>query len=456
MIDLEPPFGRDVVDALVGQLGLAEPELLLAVRRGRTWVQEFEAVPAAAGEVVPPRARPGGCFLVTGGLGDVGFVIGAWFARQGPAKLVLTSRTGLPPRGDWASLVQSPATPATLSLRIRKVLALEKMGAEVLVVTADVTSGRELEAAVATAREAFGRLDGVVHAAGDLEAETFAPVADISRDACERQFAPKVHGTIALAGALREANPEFCLVTSSLSTILGGAGYAAYAGANAFQDAFAAHASREGGTAWISVDFDQWRLAGREVGEIARRAAEEGAAMSPEEGMAVVERVLRLRQLSRVVVSVAPLSDRLRFLSALPPRGAGLGAALEAVEAALSGLDSLEAAALVERRTADGEREIVAFVSSGRGGDPTVTELRRALRERLPGAPVPGSFVFLDAIPRVAGGGVDRQALLRLDGASTGPEGDAEPRTPHERLVAKLWKEALGIERVGVHDNFFD
>jgi NAD(P)-dependent dehydrogenase (short-subunit alcohol dehydrogenase family) len=456
VIDLEPPFGEDVVDTLAAQLGLSEPELLLAVRRGRAWVQDLEPIPAAESERLPPRAEPGGCFLVTGGLGDVGFVIGAWLARQGPAKLVLTSRTGLPPREEWASLVQSPATPAALSLRIRKVLALETTGAEVLVVPADVTRVEDLAAAVRAARERFGRLHGVVHAAGEMGRDTFAPVARLSRDACERQFAPKVHGTIALAEALREERPEFCLVTSSLSTILGGAGYAAYAGANAFQDAFAAHASRASGTSWVSVDFDQWQLAGREVGQIARRAVEEGVAMSPEEGMAVVERVLRLRQLSRVVVSVAPLAARLRFLAARPASAPRPDRGGEAIEAALAGLGSVDAAAVVEREAPAGDRQIVVFVSFGAGAEPTVTELRRALRERLPGRPVPASFVVLDRLPRVADGGVDRDALLRLAGAGPGPAGDAEPRTAHEKLVATLWKEALGIERVTVHDNFFD
>jgi acyl transferase domain-containing protein len=458
VIDLEPPFGDDTADALCAQLGVAEPDILLAVRRGRCWVQHFEPVPAAAAERWPLRAEPGGCFLITGGLGDVGFVIGAWLASLGPAKLVLTSRTGLPPREEWAALVQSPGTPAALSRRVRKVLALEGLGAEVLVVPADVASVRDMETAVGSARERFGRLNGVVHAAGDLGAETFAPVGALSREACERQFAPKVHGTLALAEALREASPEFCLVTSSLSTVLGGAGYAAYAGANAFQDAFAAHASRAGGTSWVSVDFDHWRIAGREAGEIARRAAEEGAAMSPEEGMTVVERVLRLRQLSRVVVSTAPLAARLSFLTAFQPAATGRGEdpGLEAIEAALLALGPVAAAAVVARERTAGERELVAYVSFGGGEQPTVTELRRALRERLPAQQVPASFVFLDALPRARDGSVDRSSLLRLDGGAEGEGRDAEPGTPHERLVAGLWKEALGVKRVSVHDNFFD
>jgi hypothetical protein len=98
----------------------------------------------------------------------------------------------------------------------------------------------------------------------------------------------------------------------------------------------------------------------------------------------------------------------------------------------------------------------VAFVSFGAGPQPTTTELRRAIRERLPGGRVPASFVVLDALPRGSDGAVDREALLRLDGADSRPAANVEPRTANERLVATLWKEALGIEKVSVHDNFFN
>src|SRR6185436_20351899 len=101
--------------------------------------------------------------------------------------------------------------------------------------------------------------------------------------------------TLALARVLAQDPPDFCLLTSSPSTVLGGAGYAAYAGANAFEDAWAAEMSRRG-LRWLSVDFDHWHFAARERSELARRATEEGAALLPEEGIAVVERVLRLRQ----------------------------------------------------------------------------------------------------------------------------------------------------------------
>jgi acyl carrier protein len=98
----------------------------------------------------------------------------------------------------------------------------------------------------------------------------------------------------------------------------------------------------------------------------------------------------------------------------------------------------------------------VAFVSFGAGEQPTTTELRRAVRARLPGGPVPASFVVLDALPRTGDGGVDRDALLGLGGPQARPAADLEPRTANERLLASLFREALAIEKVTVRDNFFD
>jgi acyl transferase domain-containing protein len=452
VVDLAPPFGKETADALLTLLGQEAPELLLAVRSGRFWAQEFAPVPPAAAERWPLPVRDGGCVLITGGLGDVGFVIGAWLARRGPVRLVLTTRTALPPRAEWPSLLRSPATPSALVLRLRKVLALEGAGAEVLVLPTDVARVEDMTDAVRTARERFGGVDGVVHAAGEMGADTFAPAASLTRDTCDRQFAPKVLGTLALAQALAAERPDFCLLTSSLSTVLGGAGYAGYAGANAFQDAYAAFASRNG-LPWVSVDFDHWHFEAREKSELARRAAGAGAALFPEEGLAVVERVLRLRQAPRVVVSTARLAARLEFLSVPAPAPARKAAPV-AAEAALRELESVAAAAVVGR--ANGQRELVAFVAFGAGREATVSELRRELKGRLAAEDVPSAFVVLDALPRTADGEVDRKALLRLAGGDEDAKAGKEPRTPNERLVADLWKEALGVVRVSVDDNFFD
>ena len=83
--------------------------------------------------------------------------------------------------------------------------------------------------------------------------------------------------------------------------------------------------------------------------------------------------------------------------------------------------------------------------------------LRNFLRERLPEHMIPSLFVFLDALPLTPHGKVDRRALPAVD--RTGGEarrGFVPPRTEVERTITAVWRDVLGLERIGVHDNFFD
>ncbi len=88
---------------------------------------------------------------------------------------------------------------------------------------------------------------------------------------------------------------------------------------------------------------------------------------------------------------------------------------------------------------------------------PSVSHLRTFLRSKLPDFMVPASFVFLETFPRTANGKLDRRSLPEPSGAR--PDLDppyVAPRTPLEASLAAIWSEVLGIEQVGIHDNFFD
>jgi amino acid adenylation domain-containing protein/FkbM family methyltransferase len=88
---------------------------------------------------------------------------------------------------------------------------------------------------------------------------------------------------------------------------------------------------------------------------------------------------------------------------------------------------------------------------------PAAEELRDFLRQRLPEAMVPAAFVVLEALPVGPNGKVDRRALpapesLRQELRA----GFVSPRTAAERTVAEVWEQALRVDKVGIHDNFFD
>ncbi|MEV4051952.1 non-ribosomal peptide synthase/polyketide synthase [Amycolatopsis sp. NPDC049688] len=118
------------------------------------------------------------------------------------------------------------------------------------------------------------------------------------------------------------------------------------------------------------------------------------------------------------------------------------------VETALRRHDEVTDAAVVAGPDLDGTRLVAYVVAAGR------PDLRAWLAGRLPGHLVPAAFVFLDELPLNRHGKLDRQALPDPGRAAAGGDHVA-PRTGTERTLARIWAEVLGVERVGVHDNFF-
>jgi amino acid adenylation domain-containing protein len=99
---------------------------------------------------------------------------------------------------------------------------------------------------------------------------------------------------------------------------------------------------------------------------------------------------------------------------------------------------------------------LVAYVVWKPGIVPNTDALRRYLRGMLPDYMVPAAFVSMDSLPLTPTGKVNRGALPPPDPARRElEEAYVAPRTPIEELLAGIWTELLGVERVGVHDNFF-
>ncbi len=131
------------------------------------------------------------------------------------------------------------------------------------------------------------------------------------------------------------------------------------------------------------------------------------------------------------------------------------------VEAALGEHPGVGRCAVVARRDGGTENRLVAYVvaksSAIPGAEPAAPDLRRFLAERLPEPMVPAAFVFLDELPLTPNGKIDRRALPEPGAADLAPA--APPAAPRDRLeeeLARVWAEVLRVERVGIHDDFFD
>jgi NAD(P)-dependent dehydrogenase (short-subunit alcohol dehydrogenase family)/acyl carrier protein len=302
-------------DSVIGPVLAAElisdaTETVVAYRAGQRWAQRFNPIRLAEPKATPARLRPRGVYWITGGLGEVGQVLADYLARTCQARLVLTSRQGLPERGAWEAWLGAHRETDPVSRLIRRIQSWEEGGSEVLALRADVADAEAMARVVAETETRFGALHGVIHAAGVVGAGAFRSIQVLTPADCEPHFRAKAAGVVTLERVLGHRPLDFCLLTSSLSAVLGGLGFAAYAAANVFLDAFARRHNDTHSVPWISVDWEGWR-----VRDLGTRADQAGAAlaalaMSPSEGVAAFERVLALRRLSSVIVSTADLHAR--------------------------------------------------------------------------------------------------------------------------------------------------
>ncbi|WP_100474319.1 non-ribosomal peptide synthetase [Mycobacteroides abscessus] len=121
------------------------------------------------------------------------------------------------------------------------------------------------------------------------------------------------------------------------------------------------------------------------------------------------------------------------------------------IQAALSRLDGVEQAVVIAREDRPGDKRLVGYIM----GTADPVEARNALAERLPAYMVPAAVVVLDALPLTVNGKLDKRALPAPEYRSVGTDYRA-PSGPVEKVLADIYAQVLGVDRVGVDESFFD
>jgi acyl transferase domain-containing protein/acyl carrier protein len=292
----------EIAGYLQAEITSAMFEPAVGWRKGRRWIQTFESVhlPERPDDSCAPRS--GGVYLITGGLGKIGLTLAESLARTAQAKLILTGRSNFPLRDQWDKwLNESPSS--AISEKIRRLQLIDDLGAEVLTFQVDSADFAEMQRVVHEAEQRFGPLNGVIHGAGNTSRGHY--LSETTRDSAAQHFHAKAAGLIVLDELIAGKELDFVLLLSSLSSILGGLGLAAYSAGNLFMDAWAIRRNQEGLVPWISVNWDAW-----EFPEYGESASEENG-ISPEMGADAFLRILA-RLPRQVIVSISDLHVRLK------------------------------------------------------------------------------------------------------------------------------------------------
>jgi amino acid adenylation domain-containing protein len=324
LIDVEPASSHEAMQRLAGYI-LAEVSAEwisdgdVAYRGRDRWTGAMDLVELAPADAASSKLRSQGVYVITGGLGGIGLEIAHYLAEHANARVTLLSRSGLPERSAWKEWLERHDSEDGTSVRIRKIQEIERAGGSVLTLSADMSRVEDVGHAIRLVKQTYGVVHGIIHAAGIGRAENAEPG---SREEARQIFAPKLLGAIALEEALRDEPLDFIVHCSSISSIVGGAGLAAYSSANACLDALAQAAASWGDREVISIDWGTWQ----QVGMAARLARESGAkrqeaalerALTPHAGRELFGRALAAGA-PQIAISGDDLIDALRQAAPQP------------------------------------------------------------------------------------------------------------------------------------------
>ncbi len=429
-----------VARMLCEELASAGRDVEVLRRDGRRYLPRLEEFDVSAAQPQAPGLVTGGLYLITGGLGGIGRQLAMRLANEYQARLLVVGRSAINPIYDPAcdpasgddSFGGAAFRAAKAADRVAAHAALVKAAGEdsVMYAQVDAADTAALAAAVADAERRWGRtLDGIFHLAGEGNLSYHWTVADRHTIAHETpamfrtMMRPKVQGMLSVGALLRERPSTLLVAFSSVNALYGGATFSAYSAANGFVAAYAQRLRRDFPNVYC-IDWTMWDDVGmsRDNPAYAREAS----------------RVMGYR-----VVSLADGWSSLRALLCRAPDRyvVGLDAGNRHIQQDIVGIRP-------QRESLSAYLQLAPGVRRYAGDD----EFRDTLghRHRY-------DVTVCEVLPTLDDGAIDREALAGLaNGSVDDPDQRAAPRNDAETLLLQIWKQILGLDRVGVHDNFFE
>jgi amino acid adenylation domain-containing protein len=451
-IDIAEPRGRFQKDNLVENVAaeiLGSGESLVAYRGGHRWVRVFERLELQPDSSAPVSLRDRGVYLLTGGLGKIGLAVAAYLTRTVRARLVLVGRSFFPSVEDWDQWLSAHPETDAISQKIQKLRQFQALGSEVLVIAADVGDAAQMVAVIDQAHERFGPIHGIIHAAGWVGGNSLPEVRETTAETLETHFHSKVDGVRVLEQCTAHERLDFCVLFSSLSSVLGGLGFCAYSAASTAMDAYAHARQFQSSTRWTTINWEGWDFDRDANGGVTKAGSVREYSLLPEQGVEAFHRILQIRQpVCQVIVSTGDLPTRLdQWVQGQQKQKepVSIGSSSRSEDSR-----STTAEHTVRSEIADIWRQLLGVQEIGihdnffeLGGNSLIAiRVLSQLRQRF------RKDISLDAIfncPTI------EHLAADIFGETVVPE-----RNRTEELIINIWRDVIGVVQIAPSDNFFE
>ncbi len=350
-----------------------QSESLISYRNNIRWKPLYQPVKLKKELIQENLFKKNGVYVITGGAGKIGWIISEYLAQTYQAKVIIIQRS-FPVKSEWDRWLKSNHEDNTISIMINNMQKLEQEGAQFEIYQSDITNEKRMKVIFTSIDQHHQMINGVIHCAGNMGDHFFNTIDNLDKTQCQVIFAPKIEGVMILERILENRKLDFCLLMSSTASILGGIGFAAYAAANIFMDAFTAKHNKYSDQKWTIVNWESWYgkyeerlISNSSIGELK---------MSPEEGLDAFQRVISTKKFLQIIHSPGDLEVRLE--------------------------------------------QWTKFNNDTRD---TGHSIKKKIKKRL-----------------------SPQSIANFE----------KPSNEIEKQITQIWENFLGIENIGIHDNFFE
>ncbi|AOM78758.1 hybrid non-ribosomal peptide synthetase/type I polyketide synthase [Pedobacter steynii] len=274
------------------EVSIDSNETVIALRNYTRWIPAYEQL--NKNELAPDskfEIQENSVYLITGGLGNVGFVLAKYLCRKG-ARVAIIGRTEI-----------SSGINSSDSEKLKRFNQLKEIKSDVFYVSTNVADEKLLNEAVQQIEQELGNIVGVFHlsTAGFSHHEDHL-IKELSIATCREQFNAKLKGAENIRQVFKHHQVDFVVLFSSIASVLGGIGYFAYAAANACLDRMAEINDGVDAVRWVSINWDAWGTENNGAADLA---------ITENEGNQVFSQMELLLGHGRLVVSVHDLKDRM-------------------------------------------------------------------------------------------------------------------------------------------------